>query len=60
MKRQKVIGFKKVLQKILIFRGDIILSRAKKSDICLKIRKHINAKPMKIELRDFQFALSFH
>ena len=37
---------KKVYQKIFICRGDILLSRAKKSDISLKIRKHINGKPM--------------
>ena len=51
---------KKVYQKRFICRGDILLSRAKKQDISLKTRKHINEKPMEIELRDFQFALSFH
>ena len=51
---------KKVYQKPFICRGDILLSRAKKSYIALKIRNHINGKPMEIELRDFQFTLSFH
>ena len=51
---------KKVYQKIFIFRGDILLSRAKKSDISLKIRKHINGKPTEIDLRDFQFSLTSH
>ena len=51
---------KKVFQKRFICRGDSLLSRAKQSDISLKTRKHINGKPMKIELRDLQFALSFH
>ena len=51
---------KKVYQKTFICRGDILLSRAKRSDISLKIRNHINGKPMQIEPRDFQFALSFH
>ena len=51
---------KKVYQKRFICRGDILLSKAKKTDISLKTRRYINGKPMKIELRDFQFALSFH
>ena len=61
MERQKIITFrKKVSQKRFICRGDILLSRAKQSDISLKTRKHINEKPMQIELRDLQFALISH
>ena len=43
---------KKVYQKRFICRGDILLSRAKKSDISLKIRKHINGNSMQIGSRE--------
>ena len=51
---------KKVYQKRFICRGDILLSKANKSDISLKIRKHINGNSMQIGSRRVRFSLVLH
>ena len=57
----KIITFKKkVYQKIFIYRGDMLFSRAKNSDISLKIRETSNGKSMKIGNREDRFSLVFH
>ena len=51
---------KKVYQKIFIYRGDMLFSRAKKSDISLKIWETSNGKSMKIGNHEDRFSLVSH
>ena len=58
MERQKRITFKKkVFQKTIICRGDMLFSRAKKCGFSSQIRDISKGKSMKIDFRDLQFSL---